>query len=71
MDDDEWRISGHKMKMKTLHIVPLASQALEILKELKNHTGHLKYLFPGLRASDRPMSENTVNAAQARLKSGC
>ena len=57
--------------MKTLHIVPLASQLLEILKELKNHTGHLKYLFPGLRASDRPMSENTVNAAQARLKSGC
>ncbi len=67
LEDAEWRIPANKMKMKALHIVPLASQALEILKQLKNHTGHVKYLFPGLRVSDRPMSDNTVNAALRRL----
>jgi integrase len=67
LDDAEWRIPAHKMKMKSVHIVPLSIQALEVLKELKHHTGHVKYLFPGLRSSDRSMSDNTVNAALRRL----
>ena len=67
LDEAEWKIPAEKMKMKSVHIVPLSNQALEIIKELKNHTGHVKYLFPGLRSSDRAMSDNTVNAALRRL----
>ena len=67
LNASEWKIPADKMKMKSAHIVPLSNQALEIIKELKNHTGHVKYLFPGLRSSDRPMSDNTVNAALRRL----
>jgi integrase len=67
LDAAEWKIPADKMKMKSVHIVPLSNQALEIIKELKQHTGHVKYLFPGLRSSDRPMSDNTVNAALRRL----
>lgn len=63
LDAAEWRIPGHKMKMSTDHIVPLCKQAVEILCELKSITGHGKYVFPSLRTGERPMSENTINAA--------
>lgn len=63
----EWRIPGVKMKMKDRHIVPLSKQAVEILKSIQPLTGSGKYVFPGLRTHDRPMSENTVNAALRRL----
>ncbi|MCG7870244.1 MAG: integrase arm-type DNA-binding domain-containing protein [Candidatus Thiodiazotropha taylori] len=63
----EWRIPAEKMKMRETHIVPLSEQALAILEELKPLTGRGKYLFPGIRSSARPMSENTVNGALRRL----
>lgn len=59
----EWRIPGSKMKMKDDHIVPLSTQALAILQELQPVTGHGQYVFPSIRTGERPMSENTVNAA--------
>ena len=61
----EWRrlvTKGHKD-----HIVPLATQAISILKELYPLTGRGKYVFAGARSISRPMSENTVNAALRRL----
>lgn len=61
------RIPFGKMKARRLHVVPLADQALAILAELKPLTGAGKYCFPGLQNHDRPMSENTVNAALRRL----
>ena len=67
LDGAEWRIPGEKMKMKQVHIVPLSRQAVEILRELHPLTGGDKYLFPGVRSKDRPMSENTVLAALRRL----
>lgn len=63
----EWRIPAEKMKMRELHIVPLSTQAIAILEELKPLTGEGKYLFPGIRYLNRPMSENTVNCALRRL----
>lgn len=63
LDAAEWRIPGAKMKMGQDHIVPLSTQALEILKNLQAVSGHGRYVFPSLRTGERPMSENTVNAA--------
>lgn len=63
----EWRIPAAKMKMDDAHIVPLSKQALAVLKEVKKLTGHRKYVFPSLRTGDRPMSENTMNAALRRM----
>ena len=62
----QWRIPAAKMKMRDAHIVPLASQAVELLRELKLISSG-KYLFPSLRTGARPMSENTVNSALRRL----
>lgn len=59
----EWRIPGSKMKMGVDHIVPLSTQAMEILRTMQPVTGHGKYVFPSIRTGERPMSENTINAA--------
>ena len=63
----QWRIPAEKMKMRDAHIVPLSRQAVAVLEELKPLTGSGRYLFPSERTNDRPMSENTVNAALRRL----
>lgn len=59
----EWNIPAAKMKMRAKHLVPLSKQAMAILKALKPLTGRGKYCFPSVRTPNRPMSENTVNAA--------
>ena len=49
------------------HFVPLAQQAIAILKELQPLTGHGRYVFPSLRTGERAMSDNTINAALRRM----
>lgn len=63
----EWRIPAEKMKMRVTHIVPLSSQAISILQEIHPLTGDGKYIFPSIKSSIRPMSENTVLGALRRL----
>ena len=66
-DKPEWRIPGHKMKMKEPHIIPLSAQAVEILQSIHPLTGDGQYIFPSIRSAARPMSENTINAALRRM----
>jgi integrase len=63
LDAAEWNIPGNKMKMKRDHLVPLSAQALDVLRTLHLLTGHGRFVFPGLRTGERPMSENTINGA--------
>jgi len=67
LDNAAWKIPAHKMKMKLPHIVPLSKQAVDILLEIKPITGNGRYIFPSLRSTARPMSNNTVNAALRRM----
>ena len=67
LDNAEWKIPAHKMKMKLPHIVPLSRQAVDIFRALEPVTGDGRYVFPSLRSTVRPMSNNTVNAALRRL----
>jgi integrase len=62
-----WCIPALKMKMRREHRVPLSRQALEILTSAKALTGTWRYVFPCMRSTKRPMSENTINAALRRL----
>jgi len=55
------------MKMREPHVVPLSRQAVEILRDLRPLTGSGPYVFPSIRTSQRPMSENTINGALRRL----
>ena len=65
-----WTIPSAKMKRTvqekangSAHVVPLPRQAVELLKDLQPVTGHGRYVFPGERDHDRPMSDNTVRSA--------
>lgn len=46
LDNAEWRIPASRMKMRKQHIVPLSKQAVALLRELHELTGHGGYLFP-------------------------
>lgn len=62
-----WVIPKHKTKMRRIHNIPLSRQALAILKTIEHDADYSSYLFPSLRSVDRPMSENTINAALRRM----
>jgi len=63
----EWRIPAAKMKMRQVHIVPLARQVISILEELRQLTGAGRFLFPSTRARSAPISDMTLLAALRRL----
>jgi integrase len=65
LEAKEWRYHVHKTK--TEHIVPLSSQAVKLLADLKAISSHSPYVFPSIRSNQRTMSENTINAALRRL----
>ncbi len=66
----EWRIPALRMKMRVLHIVPLARQPLEILNDLAQYTGGGRYLFPSMRANSAPISDMTLLAGLRRMGYG-
>jgi len=62
-----WRIPAERMKAREAHLVPLSTQSLALLSELKPITGAGSKVFPSLRSHERPISNNTLNAALRRL----
>ena len=67
LEQKEWKIPGHKMKARADHIVPLSTQAIRILEELRPLTGHFQFVFISGRSPRRPMSNNAVLAAMRRM----
>ena len=72
-----WTIPSMKMKRTKLekeqgeaHAVPLPSQAVALLKSLHPLTGQGRYVFPGERSHDRPVSDNSVRSALYALGFG-
>ena len=66
-ESKEWRIPAQRMKMKQMHIVPLAKEAMAILEELHAYSGSGKYLFPSIRTETRPLSDATLLNALRRM----
>jgi integrase len=58
-----WTIEKSRMKGKVEHVIPIPSQAITDLMELKELTGHSPYLFPSVRAKVGTLSEGTANKA--------
>lgn len=65
-----WNIPAERMKMRTPHIVPLATQAIELLPLLKQLSGNTDLVFPGERDPKKPMSNNTILFALKRMGYG-
>jgi integrase len=66
----EWRIPAARMKMRQVHIVPLARQVVGIIEDLRQYTGHGRFLFPSMRANSTPISDMTLLAGLRRLGYG-
>ena len=77
LDAALWTIPSMKMKRTKLekeqgeaHAVPLPTQAIALIKGLQPLTGHGRYVFPGERSHDRPVSDNSVRTALYALGFG-
>ena len=77
LDAALWTIPSMKMK-RTIqgkehgepHVVPLPTQAVVLLRSIQPLTGHGRYVFPGQRSHDRPLSDNSVRSALYSLGFG-
>ena len=67
LDVAEWRIPEGRMKMRTPHVVPLSTQAVDALRCLEEVRGDSNYVFPGDRDPAKPMSNNTILKALERM----
>lgn len=68
LDAAVWSIPAVRMKMRKPHHVPLSRQVLDLLRGLRALTvRHDGLAFPSVRSRDRPISENTLNAAMRRM----
>lgn len=77
LDAALWTIPAERMKRKVEgkkngipHIVPLPTQAVNLLRTLLPLTGKGAFVFPGERSRDRPISDNTLRAALLTLGYG-
>lgn len=63
IDAERWELPAEKMKTSNPHIVPLAPQALALIEDLRPITGRGRYVFPSVRSTTRPLSENALRVA--------
>ena len=63
-----WEIPAARMKMKRPHLVPLSTQALEILQQLKVMSGQYPLVFPGRNDPRKTMSEASINQVFKRIE---
>ncbi len=61
----EWRYLVPKTK--TEHIVPLSRQAMKVLEALHAISGKGELVFPSVRTTQKPISDNTLNAGLRRM----
>ena len=66
LNNSLWIIPAGRMKMKAEHVLPLSTQAVLILSELKEISVGSRFVFPG-RNRDKPISNNTMLFALYRL----
>lgn len=62
-----WIVPEERMKMGKVHIVPLADQAIEILKEQKEIAGKWEHVFPSPNKPRHSISNNTILGALKRM----
>ncbi|ELI6864914.1 tyrosine-type recombinase/integrase [Salmonella enterica] len=65
-----WTIPAERMKAKREHVVPLSTQALDILEVMKPISAHREHVFPSRNDPKSPMNSQTANAALKRIGFG-
>ena len=67
LDEGLWNIPEERMKKRREHIIPLPTQAVNLLNELKSIRGESDYLFPSRSNSNKPKSDTVFIMALRRL----
>ncbi len=67
LDKAVWRIPAERMKMRRPHEVPLSRQALDVLVDVWPLSEGTRLVFPSIRSKERPLSDNSFNAALRRM----
>jgi integrase len=67
LEKAQWRIPAERMKMRSEHIVPLATQSISVIRELHKLNDGRPYLFANQADHEKPMSENTLLYALYRM----
>ena len=70
-----WHVPATRMKLDLglkeddafEHVVPLPQQAVDVLHATRRLTGRIRFLFPSIRSTHMPMSENTIGYAYNRV----
>ncbi|MBY4888842.1 tyrosine-type recombinase/integrase [Pantoea sp. DY-15] len=65
-----WTIPAERMKGKREHIVPLSSQALDLLNMMLSISSNREHVFPSRNNPRQPMNSQTANAALKRIGYG-
>ena len=66
LDNGRWTIPAARMKARREHVIPLPSQAVNMLRTLQKLTGHQYHVFPG---RDNPRGPMTSHSLRQLLKS--
>jgi len=70
LDNAVWVIPATRMKMRDAHVVPLSTQVLTSLEQLKPLSFASDFLFPSLSSVHKPMSLATPNVLFKRMGYG-
>ena len=62
-----WRVPKERMKMGIEHHVPLSSQSLRVIKQVRKYSEGDHYVFHQINNPNKPMSENTMLYAIYRM----
>jgi integrase len=62
-----WRIPAERMKMRRPHDIPLSRQALAVLRDIWDASEGDALVFPSIRSTRKPLSENAMNSALRRM----
>lgn len=68
LDNAIWEIPAERIKMRRAHLVPLSTQALDLLNELKIMLVNYRNVFPGRNDPNKPMSEVSINENYQTLR---
>jgi integrase len=67
LEESVWVIPAERMKMRNEHVVPLSTQAIALIEQLKPISGQRTFLFPNQARPNDHMSNNTILGALKRL----
>lgn len=67
LDAQRWRIPAERMKMRSEHLVPLSTQAVQTLRAAEALRDASGLVFPSPYYPSKPISEGTLNSALARM----